>query len=181
MKHHPHLPDWALTLEIPATFSDRVAALAFAIELSRLNVSHQTGGPFGAVIYDTSTHACIAVGVNQVLQTNCCLYHAEILAIEQAQRILDCYSFRQKSLSIGLASSSEPCGMCMNALVWGGVSELIYGAHDKNVRAIGFDEGLKPDNWNGELDKRDIQIYQDLQTEACSVLSSYQDGQNIIY
>ncbi|HET7479564.1 MAG TPA: nucleoside deaminase, partial [Rubrobacteraceae bacterium] len=38
--------------------------MRLVIELSRLNVEHGTGGPFGAAIFDLETNRLVAPGIN---------------------------------------------------------------------------------------------------------------------
>src|SRR5206468_250234 len=75
---------------------------------------------------------------------------------------------------IELVTSCEPCAMCLGAVPWGGVSRLVSGARDEDARAIGFDEGDKPDGWADVLRARGIEVIEDVRRgEAAEVLRSY--------
>ena len=65
--------------------------MQLAITLSRLNVEHKTGGPFGAGIFEQKDGRLVAVGVNLVESTNCSIAHAEMLAIAVAQHSIGYY------------------------------------------------------------------------------------------
>ena len=55
--------------------------MRLAIELSRLNIQHGTGGPFGAAIFERETGRLLAPGVNLVTSLDCSVFHAEMVAI----------------------------------------------------------------------------------------------------
>ena len=56
-----------------------------AIELSRLQSVHGSGGPFGALVCDDATGEVIGVGVNLVESTGLSSAHAEWVAWSMAQ------------------------------------------------------------------------------------------------
>ena len=69
--------------------------------------------------------------------------------------------------------------MCLGAIPWSGIAELVTGARDADARAIGFDEGQKPGDWQAGLQERGIEVTIDVQRDAArEVLSLYhrQDG-----
>ncbi|MCK5000727.1 MAG: nucleoside deaminase, partial [Anaerohalosphaera sp.] len=104
-----------------------------AIELSRQNILHQTGGPFGAVIFDSDTGRLIAPGVNLVTSARCSNLHAEVVAISIAQKVTGSHDLSEAANCL-LVTSSEPCAMCMGAIYWSGVKKIIYAARDEDVR-----------------------------------------------
>ena len=55
--------------------------MRLVIELSRSNVDHGTGGPFGAGIFDLSTNRLVAPGVNLVATANLSAALTEMVAI----------------------------------------------------------------------------------------------------
>ena len=84
------LPGWVEDLlsdpgrEYP-TEEDR---MRLVVELSRSNVAHGTGGPFGAGIFDLSTNRLVAPGVNLVATANLSAAHVEMVAIMIAQQVI---------------------------------------------------------------------------------------------
>ena len=170
------LPDWAErfwseTNEVFASVEDR---MAFVIELSRRNLEHKTGGPFGAAVFDHEGRV-IAPGINMVVPSHCSILHAEIVALALAEDVLGRYDIGDAGrLQYDLVASTEPCAMCFGAVPWSGVSRLICGARDKDARAIGFDEGPKVRKWVAELRSRGITVIRDvLREEAVAVLREY--------
>ncbi len=178
------VPSWVTDLmgsspKIYPTMEDR---MRFVIALARENVCRKTGGPFGAGVFDSQGHL-IAAGVNLVESGNCSILHAEMVAIALAQKILGRYDISQGGKhDYELTASAEPCAMCYGAIPWSGVSRLVCGARDEDARAIGFDEGPKLDNWREALEKRGIEVFQDVvRDESIDVLSLYAQSGGRIY
>jgi tRNA(Arg) A34 adenosine deaminase TadA len=160
--------------------SDRVR---LAVELARLNVERGTGGPFGAAVFDLTTFRLIAPGVNRVMPESCSVAHAEIMALMLAQKLSGCFDLASPGLPpCELAASAEPCAMCYGALPWSGIRRLAFGALGKDVTAIGFDEGRKPEDWIAVLTARGIQVAAGVgREEARAVLEDYQRCGGVIY
>jgi len=163
-------------VRIHGDFSSPESRMDFAILLAKKNVEHQTGGPFGAAIFDMDNHQLISVGVNLVVSSNCSHHHAEMVAIALAQQTLQSYALNSDTLpKCELVSSCEPCAMCFGAIPWSGIVQLSSGATAADAEAIGFDEGPKHPDWIAELEKRGIQVFTEVQCEkAAAVLQAYQ-------
>jgi tRNA(Arg) A34 adenosine deaminase TadA len=186
---YPHfilqLPDWIDVFlpdpdKVYPTVEDR---MRLVIELSRLNFVHGTGGPFGAGIFDLDTHKLIAPGVNLVVCFNCCVLHAEIVALMIAQQVTQCYDLAGEGMPpCEMVVSTEPCAMCLGAIPWSGIRRLVCGARDEDARSIGFDEGEKVPDWIGALAKRNISVERNVcRLEARAVLREYFETGGIIY
>lgn len=157
--------------------------MGLAVKLAKLNVEHQTGGPFGAGIFELKAGRLVAVGVNLVESSNCSLAHAEMLAIALAQRVVGRYDLGiEEGAAYELVTSTEPCAMCLGAIPWSGVRSVVCGARDEDARRIGFDEGSKPPNWIESLESRGIRVLRDvLREEAQAVLLDYHKRGGLIY
>jgi tRNA(Arg) A34 adenosine deaminase TadA len=188
------MPDYALKLTLPAWLEQTLpdsetvyptveTRMDFVIQLASANVANGTGGPFGAGLFESESGRLIAPGINMVLSANCCILHAEVTAIIIAQTRLGCYDLGEIGMPhIELVSSTEPCAMCMGAILWSGVRHLVCGARDEDAREIGFDEGPKLKTWIREFELRGIQVTRDVRREeAREVLSEYQRGGGVIY
>ena len=125
--------------------------MRFAIEIARQNVEHRTGGPFGAAVFEAASGRVVGVGVNLVEASNCSMAHAEMIAIALAQQAVERYDLSAGGGVYELATSVEPCAMCLGAIPWSGLRRVLCGAHGADAAAIGFDEGTKPADWVGEL------------------------------
>ncbi len=178
------LPGWVdklIDLERPYPTDEEKMSLVNS--LASQNVTNHTGGPFGAAIFERTNHRLVAPGVNLVVPASNPTAHAEIVAIGMAGARLGAYHLGDDGASpTVLATSVEPCAMCLGATPWSGVSRLIIGARDADARAIGFDEGYKPENWVETLNSRGIEVTQDvLRDEATSVLQAYLAAGKEIY
>ena len=173
---HLTLPVWIHdAVDLAASYPGDEAKVALAITLSRHNVDHASGGPFGAVLFDANDRV-IAAGVNRVVPHATSLAHAENMAYMLAQQKLQ--SPRINAVLPGpitLATSSQPCCQCFGATVWAGIDQLLIGARASDVESLTcFDEGPLPENWIAALEQRSIQVRCDiLREQACSVLAAY--------
>jgi tRNA(Arg) A34 adenosine deaminase TadA len=172
---HLTLPSWVHDqVDANAIYGSSQSRIALAVHLSLLNVSHQSGGPFGAAIFNESGKL-LGVGVNRVVPHNCSAAHAEVMALTTTQQRMQKFRLNDTGEKITLATSAQPCSMCYGALIWAGIDELLIAARADDVQTLaGFDEGPLPSDWKGELEKRGIQVHTDImRDEACAVLRTY--------
>ena len=178
------LPQWVRDLleKSDMIFPSPEDRMRLAIKLAAHNIRND-GGPFGAVIFERQSGLLMAPGVNLVLQTNCSVVHAEIVAIILAQQRVASFDLGAEGLpEYELVTTTEPCAMCLGAIPWSGISSLVCGARDEDARSIGFDEGDKPQGWKSNLESRSIVVTRDiLRYEAKAVLQQYVDEGGIIY
>jgi tRNA(Arg) A34 adenosine deaminase TadA len=157
--------------------------MGWVIDLARQTLFHGSGGPFAAAVFDMETEHLVTAGVNMVTSLSCSVLHAEIVAIMAAQQQLA--DFDLASVGSGryqLVTSTEPCTMCLGAIVWSGIGSVVCGARDEDARAVGFDEGPKPNDWAGELTARGIEVIRDVHREmAAQVLTEYKNLGRTIY
>jgi tRNA(Arg) A34 adenosine deaminase TadA len=172
---HLTLPPW---IEEVADASRRYLTdeerVELAIELSRRNIQHGSGGPFGAAVFDEHGRL-IAAAANRVVPQTCSVAHAEMLAFMAAQQRLASYRLNEQGGHYTLATSSQPCCQCYGASVWAGIDTLLIGARAEDVEELTeFDEGPLPTDWVGELERRGIAVRCDiLRDQARHVLAEY--------
>ncbi|MGB3632736.1 MAG: nucleoside deaminase [Rubrobacteraceae bacterium] len=154
------------------TVEDR---MRLVIELSRMNVLQETGGPFGAAVFDRGTGELLSPGVNLVTSANCSVAHAEIVALAVAQQVLGTFDLGGPGRPhYELVTSTDPCAMCLGATPWSGIRSLVTGARGEDAEEIGFDEGLKPVGWEQAFTENGITVTRDvLRQEAAAVLRQY--------
>ncbi|MFT4247938.1 MAG: nucleoside deaminase [Pseudomonas sp.] len=172
---HLTLPAWVHEhVDTALAHPGDAAKVALAIELSRLNVEHRSGGPFGAVVFGPDDRI-IAVGVNRVVPQNTSLAHAENMAYMLAQQRLQTHRLNDLLKPVTLATSAQPCCQCYGATVWAGIDRLLIGARAEDVMELtAFDEGPLPADWIGELNRRGIEVVRDLhRDQARAVLRGY--------
>jgi tRNA(Arg) A34 adenosine deaminase TadA len=159
------------------------AKMGVAVEMSRQNVLRQTGGPFGAAVFEEESGRLVAVGMNLVVAHHNCLLHAEVVAFMMAQACVGAYTLhREGGPRHVLATSCEPCAMCLGATLWSGVGRVLIGATREDVLAIGFEEGpVFPESY-AYLERCGLTFTRGvLRPEAAAVLALYQAQQGTIY
>jgi tRNA(Arg) A34 adenosine deaminase TadA len=181
----------AFAIALPAWFDDWRARqperypepedrMRAAIELARTNVEEGTGGPFGALVTDENGQL-VAAGVNRVEPDTCSSAHGEIVALSLAQAKLKTWNLAEHG-ALELATSCEPCAMCLGAIPWSGVKRVLCGATKHDAEVTGFDEGERMDDWIGMLNRRGIEVVTGLlQPEGAAVLHDYARRGSRIY
>ncbi len=177
---HLTLPPWiGDVVDFDKRYVTDEERVGLAIELSRHNIEHSHGGPFGAAVFNEQGRV-VSVGVNRVVPQTCSVAHAEMMAFMTAQQRLASFRINEQGGRYTLATSAQPCCQCYGATVWAGVDELLIGARAEDVEALTeFDEGPLPADWVGELERRGIAVRRDiLREQARDVLAAYgQSGQ----
>ena len=181
---HIEYPDWVeSTVDWDRRYTTDDEKMRLAIDLSRENVTRGTGGPFGAAIIEQGTGKLVAVGMNSVVRLNNCTLHGEMVAFMMAQSRLGSFSLHTEGGPVyELATSCEPCAMCLGATLWSGVRRVLCGAHRDDARRLNFDEGPVFPESHAYLEARGIEIIHGvLRDEANEVLELYRAGKGVIY
>jgi tRNA(Arg) A34 adenosine deaminase TadA len=177
------LPDWvAREVERHGEFGSPEHRMDLVIRLAEENARRGSGGPFAAAVFGLEDEALIAVGVNLVVASGYSVAHAEVIALSLAQQATGGFDLGAGHVSRELVTSTEPCAMCLGAICWSGVRQIVCGAREEDAARIGFDEGPKPAAWVDELQRRGIAVKRDvLRGRAAQVLRSYRDAGGPIY
>ena len=186
MKFEVTLPDWAITenKKLPSHFTTLEDRMAAVIRFAELNLTHDTGGPFAAGIFEKETGKCVIIGVNRVVPSSMSSAHAEIVTITLAQQILKTFDLGGPEMpAYQLVVNARPCAMCFGSIPWSGVRSVVVGASGPQVEKItGFDEGPIHPQWQQELRKRGIEVVEDvLHDEALKVFHRFHDTGQPIY
>jgi len=164
-------------------FGQAEERMRLVIDLGRRNIEEATGGPFGAGVFEMPGGKLLSAGVNMVIPSNCSMAHAEMVALALAQQKLSTYDLGGEGMPpCELVTSTEPCAMCLGAIPWSGVRSVVCGARGTDAVEVGFDEGSKPADWAGILQRRGIKVTREvLRQEARAVLQQYQERGGAIY
>ena len=183
----------AVTVANPAWVADAVEPekrygtdeerMRLVIALSRENVLRQTGGPFGAAVFEVPTGRVVAVGVNSVVRLQNSALHAEMVALMAAQHRRGSFTLRAPAgPAHELVASCDPCAMCLAAVLWSGVRRVVSGATGDDARDLDFDEGPVFTETYRYLEDRGIEIVRNvLGDEARDVLTLYRERGGTIY
>lgn len=157
--------------------------MRLAVALARENVLRGTGGPFGAAVFEEPTGALVSAGVNGVVRLNTGTAHAEVVAIMLAHGAVGRHTLRGvPGGPFTLASSCDPCAMCLGAVLWSGASRLLCGAAREDASALGFDEGPVFEASYDHLKSRGVAVVRGLlRGEAQEVLRQYRERGGPIY
>ena len=100
-----------------------------AIAVAIMNPQH----PFGAVIVDNTSEVIVAEGVNQSGRNP--ILHGEMDAINNYAT-----SGGTDWRRLTLYTTAEPCPMCMSAILWSGISSVVYGTSIPTLMQMGWNQ-----------------------------------------
>lgn len=178
------LPDWVQQqVDFDHHYRDDAARMMLAIQLARSNVEHDSGGPFGAAIFDQDSGRLVSVGVNRVLPLHNCTLHAEMLAFMFGQANVGSHTLNQPGQpSRTLYTACSPCAMCLGACLWSGVRRIVIAARREDAQEIGFEEGPVFPASEVYLRERGIVIEHDvMRDEGRAVLQRYAELDRLRY
>ena len=186
MRFALNLPDWAIAElnKLPAHLPTVEEQMAAVINFSRLNVQHQTGGPFAAGIFECDTGKLVVIGVNRVVPHNCSSAHAEVMALSLAQNLLGTFDLGGAGLpDHQLVVNWRPCAMCYGATLWSGVRKVVIAGGGPELEDItGFDEGPIHPDWRNELKLRGVDLVEDvLKEDAIQVFHEFAASNQLVY
>lgn len=116
--------------------------------------------PIGAII--VYQDQVIATGHNVRETTQTTLSHAELIAIEKANNVMNSWRLEDCTLYVTL----EPCPMCAGAIVQSRIKRVVYGASDPKAGCAGtLMNLLQEDKFNHQ-----VEVTRGILEEECSVL-----------
>lgn len=178
------LPAWVTErVDFTVPYPSDEARMRVAIGLARENVERATGGPFGAAVFERGSGVLVSVGVNSVLRLNNSTLHAEMIALQLAQKRIASYTLAADGHPAHeLFTSCAPCAMCLGATLWSGVTRLVFAGAREDAERIDFDEGPVFAESYAYLRARGVEIVPRLlRDEACEVLERYKELGGEVY
>lgn len=177
------LPAWVpQVVDFDAVYATDADRMRLAIRLSRENVERGTGGPFGAAVFERHAGRLVAVGVNEVVTLGNSTLHAEMVALQCAERRVRSYSLHQGRVEHDLFTSCAPCAMCLGAALWSGVTRLVAAADREDAERAAFDEGPVFAESYAYLAARGLSVVRGfLRDEAAAVLDVYRRMGGVAY
>jgi tRNA(Arg) A34 adenosine deaminase TadA len=178
---HISLPSWVdHFVEGDQRYESDEDRVRLAIRLSQENVARETGGPFGAAVFEVETGRLVSVGMNLVVAQRNSNLHAEVVALMMAQQRVGSHTLREPPHEI--VTSCDPCAMCLGSILWSGVQRVVCGADREDARSVGFDEGPVFEESFRYLEDRGIQVIRGvLRDDARAVLELYRSHGGPIY
>ena len=172
------LPLWVLEelVDEPESYDSDERKMQLVNRLARRNYREGTGGPFAALVIDSTTGSLVSAGVNVVLSSGLSSAHAEVVALSLAQTRVGAWDLGADSeRPLELVVNWRPCVQCYGALIWSGVTRLVIAGDGPEVEQLtSFDEGPMVDDWDTQLERRGIAVTTDvLREEAVDVFREY--------
>ncbi len=181
-----NLPEWALRENeaLPARLPTLEERMAAVIHFSRLNFERGTGGPFAAGVFERDTGVPVVIGVNRVMPLQCSSAHAEVTTLTLAQQLLGTWDLGAPGLPVyQLVVNWRTCVMCYGAVIWSGIRSLVIAGSGPELEEItGFDEGPIHPQWQQELERRAIDVVNNLlKDEAVAVFRDFAASGSTVY
>ena len=148
-----------------------------AVDRARETMNKNLGGPFGAAVIDQDGNV-IAVASNSVLGDHDPTAHAEINAIREAARI-------KGTLDLSgciIFATGYPCPMCLSAIIWANIREVVYGCRPEDADAIGFrDDFIYHFIKTDMTDESVLRLTEEGRQECLALFREYAEQEREIY
>jgi D-alanyl-D-alanine dipeptidase len=152
-------------------------AMARAIEQARTTMRQDIGGPFGAAVIDGEGNI-VCVASNSVLRDHDPTAHAEINAIRLAGQILGTHDLT----GCWIYTTAYPCPMCLSAIIWANVKQVVYGCRPEDAEEIGFrDAFIYRFIEGGQQDTSVLAISEYGREQCLTLFEEYAELQKTIY
>jgi len=151
---------------------NQIKFLERSVEIAKQGMLSGKGGPFGCVI--VLNDEIIAEGCNLVTSTNDPTAHAEVVAIREACKKLNTYQLTDCEVY----ASCEPCPMCLGAIYWARVKQVVYANNRHDAAAIDFDDNFIYKEINTEDAAKQIPFIHYPLTSAKELFNQWQIKEN---
>lgn len=138
-----------------------------AVELARIGVEANAGGPFGCVVVKDGK--IVGEGNNRVTSTNDPTAHAEVVAIRAACRALDAFQLD----GCTIYTSCEPCPMCLGAIYWARPARVFYACTRADAADIGFDDDFIYRELEKSNSEREMVLTELMRDEALELFKTW--------
>ena len=118
------------------------------------------GGPFAAVIVRDGN--IIGEGINRVVPSADPTAHAEVVAIRMACEAVGSHALDGATIY----TTCEPCPMCLGAIWWARIGEIVYANNRTDAASIDFDDDEIYQEVSRPLDRRRLPVRRIMQDEA---------------
>ena len=113
------------------TINNTQLFMSLALELAQTAYDNDEV-PVGAVIVQRRNNEVLAAFANQMRALNSSIAHAEILAIQKANKVIN----NERLLGCDMYVSLEPCPMCAHAISIARLDRVFFAAEDKKSGGI---------------------------------------------
>ena len=106
--------------------------MAEAVKEAYEGTNNNEGGPFGSVV--VKDEKIVGRGHNRVIKKHDPTCHGEVEAIRDACQNLGTHDLT----GCIIYTTSEPCPMCLGAILWANIDKVYFGCDRKDANEIGF-------------------------------------------
>lgn len=145
-----------------------------ALEMARIGMNSNQGGPFGCVIVKDGK--ILAEAHNRVTSINDPTAHAEVVAIREACQKLN--SFQLEGCEI--YASCEPCPMCLGAIYWARPDAVYFAGRKEDAANAGFDDSFIYHEIDLSPEKRSIPMHSVECSDAQDLFREWVEKENKI-
>lgn len=142
------------------TLTNRYMRLA----LQQAKIAKKLGDlPIGAIIIDIHSKKILAQAHNQQFTSFDPTAHAEISAIREA-----CHKLKSTYLpKVALFTSTEPCTMCISAILKAKIPELYFGVSNRTLIESGFNLSSFDNSEIIKINTHKINVHSGILAEEC--------------
>lgn len=152
------------------------AFMQLAITSAREGVELNHGGPFGACVVRNGE--VIAIAHNTVLRDHDPSCHAEMNAVRAACKTLGTHILADCEIY----TTAEPCPMCLAAIYWSRLREIVVGVPRDVAASFGFDDAVFYSELAKEPEMRSVpSSYGVLEADCQDVFKEWQSLNRQLY
>ena len=108
--------------------------MKLALDKLERDTAARASGPFAAVIVNRNTGDIVCEGINRYRENP--TFHGEIVAINACARVTPKVDWSE----LALYTTAEPCPMCMSAIIWTRIPEVVYGTSVEELIKLGVNQ-----------------------------------------
>lgn len=120
---------WIYATRTPPRHSDE-----YYMDIALQVAKHNPKAPFGAIIVDNNTGEILAEGLNATTENP--TFHGEMVAINNALKKYPQIDWK----NVTLYTTAEPCPMCQSAIIWTGISRVVYATSIQYLKMHGWNQ-----------------------------------------
>lgn len=153
---------------------DNKEMIELCLDMACKNVETGNGGPFSALV--VKNNEIVGTGVNRVTISNDPTAHAEVEAIRDACNRLGTFDLEGSTIYC----SCEPCPMCLGAIYWSRITNVIFMADRHDAERAGFDDAMIYREIGKPFNNRELHFIHEKSPDSEKPFTKWAEQQNKI-